>query len=151
TRQPLAVKPSQRSIDLLKSPDRVATAGAGAAGAELAMALRYAGSAVTLYSEQSGFPPALEKRVTSALRRAGVDFRPGMPVTAVENGPTVIAGSARQSFDLLVRATGAAPWPWLRGSGLAVEEKGFVRVKETRRSASHTALCAAGDCAAPDP
>src|SRR2546430_353564 len=77
----LAVKPFERFIDLLKIPDRVAIAGGGAAGAELAMALRYAGSAVTLYSEQSGFPPALEKRVTSALRRAGVDFRPGMPIT----------------------------------------------------------------------
>src|SRR5436309_326903 len=151
THHALAVKPFERFIDLLKIPDRVAIAGAGAAGAELAMALRYAGSAVTLYSEQSGFPPALEKRVTSALRRAGVDFRPGMPVTAVENGPTVIAGSARQSFDLLIWATGAAPWPWLRGSGLALDEKGFVRVKETLRSVSHPEIFAAGDCAALDP
>ena len=89
--------------------------------------------------------------MTSALRRAGVDFRPGMPVTAVENGPTVIAGSARQSFDLLIWATGAAPWPWLRGSGLALDEKGFVRVKETLRSVSHPEIFAAGDCAALDP
>ena len=151
THHALAVKPFERFIDLLKIPDRVAVAGAGAAGAELAMALRYAGAAVTLYSEQSGYPPALEQRVTSALRRAGVDFRPGMPVTAVENGPTVIAGSARQSFDLLIWATGAAPWPWLRGSGLALDEKGFVRVKETLRSVSHPEIFAAGDCAALDP
>ena len=151
THHALAVKPFERFIDSLKIADRVAVAGAGAAGAELAMALRYAGAAVTLYSGQSGFPPALEKRVTSALRRAGVDFRPGMPVTAVENGPTVIAGSARQSFDLLIWATGAAPLPWMRGSGLALDEKGFVRVKETLRSVSHPEIFAVGDCAALDP
>src|SRR5438046_10049452 len=74
-----------------------------------------------------------------------------MPVMGVENGVKVVAGSARQSFDRLIWATGAAPWPWLRGSGLALDEKGFVRVKETLRSVSHPEIFAAGDCAALDP
>ncbi|HXM81201.1 MAG TPA: FAD-dependent oxidoreductase [Burkholderiales bacterium] len=147
----LHVKPFERFIDRLEIAERIAIAGAGAAGAELAMALRYAGAAVTLYSEQSSLPLPLEKRVTAALRRAQVDFRPGMPVTAVENGPTVIAGSARQSFDLLIWATGAAPLPWLRPSGLTLGEKGFVQVDQALRSVSHPEVFAVGDCAALHP
>jgi selenide,water dikinase len=147
----LHVKPFERFIDGLEIAERIAIAGAGAAGAELAMALRYAGAAVTLYSDQSSFPVPLEKRVSAALRRAQVDFRPGMPVTAVENGPTVIAGSARQSFDLLIWATGAAPLPWLRSSRLALGEKGFVQVDQALRSVSHAEVFAVGDCAALHP
>src|SRR2546425_59985 len=70
THHALAVEPFERFIDLLKIPDRAAIAGAGAAGAELAMALRHAGSAGTLYFEPSGFSPALEKPVTSGPPRA---------------------------------------------------------------------------------
>ena len=81
------------------------------------MALRHRGAQVTLYSEQPLQPPALAERVVQQLRRRKVDFRPGMPVTAIEPGPVVIAGAARQAFDLVLLATGATALPWLRESG----------------------------------
>jgi len=82
------------------------------------------------------------------LRRIGVDYRPGMRVNAIERGPMVIAGTARQEFDLVLWATGPAPLPWLAASGLRLDEAGFVRVDRALRSVSHAYVFAVGDCAA---
>jgi pyridine nucleotide-disulfide oxidoreductase family protein len=146
----LSVKPFERLVGELRQVSHVAVAGGGAGGAELAMALRHRGGEVTLYSEHMSFPPELAKRVARVLRRRRVDFRPGMRVDAVEPGPVVVAGAARQQFDLVLWATGAAPLPWLAASGLALDERGFVRVDASLRSVSHPEVFALGDCAALD-
>jgi pyridine nucleotide-disulfide oxidoreductase family protein len=139
----LAVKPFDEFLARLRIAERVAVVGAGAAGAELAMALRHRGALVTLYSEK----PVLGPRVVRQLRRRKVDYRSGMPVTAIEPGPVVIAGAARQDFDLVLLATGATPLPWLAQSGLATDERGFVLVHSTLQSVSHPEVFALGDCA----
>jgi pyridine nucleotide-disulfide oxidoreductase family protein len=139
----LAVKPFDEFLARLRIAERVAVIGAGLAGAEVAMALRHRGALVTLYSDK----PSLAPRVVKQLRRRKVDYRPGMPVTAIEPGPVVIAGAARQDFDLAVLATGAAPLPWLRQSGLETDERGFVLVHPTLQSVSHPEVFAIGDCA----
>jgi len=144
----LSVKPFERLVDRLRVVSHVAVAGGGAAGAELAMALRYRGGEVTLYSERASFSPPLERRVERALRRRGVDFRPGMRVDAVEPGPIVVAGAARQQFELVLWATGPAALPLLRTSGLALDDGGFVQVDRALRSVSHPQVFAVGDCAA---
>ena len=59
------------------------------------MAVRHRGAQVTLYSENA----SISARVVRQLRRRKVDYRPGMPVTAIEPGPLVITGLARQEFD----------------------------------------------------
>ena len=46
-----------------------------------------------------------------------------------------------------VLATGAAPQPWLRESGLATDQRGFVLVHSTLQSISHPEVFALGDCA----
>ena len=70
-----------------------------------------------------------------------------MPVTAIEPGPIVIAGTARQDFDLVLLASGAAAPAWLAQSGLATDERGFALVHATLQSVSHPEVCAIGDCA----
>ena len=153
----VAVKPFEAFIEGLKKATlaRVAVAGAGAAGTELAMALSHRGAAVTLYSDKPTMSPALAKRAARALRRTAVDFRPGMAMTAIEPGPVVIAGTSRQEFDVVVLATGAVSLPWMRGCRLAVDDEGFVLVHDTLQSVSHHEVFATGDCAAladlPDP
>lgn len=142
----LPAKPFESFFEKLRTAklNRVAIAGAGVSGAELAMALRHLGSAVTLYSDQPElWPPETEP----LLRGMGVDLRPGMAVTAIEPGPTVIAGASRQEFDLVILATGAAAQPWLRASGLPCDEHGFLLVDEMLRSVAHPEVFAAGDCA----
>jgi NADH dehydrogenase FAD-containing subunit len=59
----------------------------------------------------------------------------------------VITGAARQDFELVLLAAGAAPLPWLRASGLALDERGFVLVHGTLQSVSHPEVFALGDCA----
>jgi selenide,water dikinase len=139
----LPVKPYDDFLAQQRLAERVAVVGAGAAGAELAMALRHRGALVTLYSEK----PTLPARVVKQLRRRKVDYRPAMPVTAIEPGPIVIAGTARQDFDLVLLASGAAAPAWLAQSGLATDERGFALVHATLQSVSHPEVCAIGDCA----
>src|SRR5256885_3648802 len=71
-----------------------------------------------------------------------------MRVDAVERGPVVVAGRARQQFDLVLWATGPTPLAWLANSGLALDERGFVRIDPGLRSVSHPEVFAVGDCAA---
>ncbi len=144
----LPVKPYERLLERVRYNAHIAIAGGGAAGAELAMALRHRGAIVTLYSADSPFPPWLAQRLERVLRRRGVDYRPGMRADAVEPGPVIIAGQAQQQFDMVLWAAGAAPIGWLERSGLARDEQGFVQVDETLRSVSHPEVFAAGDCAA---
>ena len=139
----LAVKPYDEFLARLRIAERVAVVGAGVAGAEIAMALRYRGAQVTLYAEK----PALSARVRKQLRKRGVDYRPGMAVTAIEPGFVVVSGSARQDFELALLATGATPMPWLRSAGLATDEPGFALVGATLQSVSHPEIFAVGDCA----
>jgi len=143
----LAVKPFERLVGELRRVAHVAIAGGGAAGVEIAMALRHRGGEVTVYSERSAFPPPLARRVERAMRRRGVDFRPGMRVDAVEPGPVVVSGTSRQQFDLVLWASGPAPQPWLATSGLALDERGFVQVSGSLTSVSHPHIFAVGDCA----
>jgi pyridine nucleotide-disulfide oxidoreductase family protein len=146
----LPVKPLECLPERLPRGAHIAIAGAGAGGTELAMALRHRGAEVTLYSERSNFPPELEQRIERALRRRRVDFRPGMRVDALEAGPVVVAGRSRQQFDMVLWATGAAPLHWVARTGLATDERGFVRVDAMLRSVSHPEVFALGDCAALD-
>jgi selenide,water dikinase len=143
----LPVKPHETFFDRLSTAklNRVAIAGAGPTGAEIGMALRYRGAAVTLYSDKGQLsPPRLER----VLRRMGVDVRPGMAIDEIERGQVVISGATTQEFDLVLLATTAVAQPWLRASGLPCDERGFVLVDETLRSVAHPEVFAAGDCAA---
>jgi selenide,water dikinase len=139
----LAVKPYDNFVQKLRFANRIAIIGGGTAGAELAMALRHRKAQVTLYSDR----PTLSRRVERQLRRRKVDYRPGMAVNAIHNGPVVVSGGARQDFDLVILATGAVPMPWLQHSGLETDDNGFVLVSDTLQSANYPEVFAAGDCA----
>ena len=121
----------------LELKDRVRTiavVGGGAAGVEMAMAVAHRTNArVTLFSDRPMFRPGLARRIARQLARNGVEARQ--------------AAYAGEAFDLVIWTAGAAPLPWLRDSGLAVDERGFVLVDERLRSVSHPEVFAVGDCA----
>lgn len=54
---------------------------------------------------------------------------------------------ARRS-DLLLWAAGAQAHPWQKASGLAVNERGFIRIDGQLRAIAHPQVYAVGDCAA---
>jgi len=67
--------------------------------------------------------------------------------TAVEAGALALGSGARLACHAAVIATGAEAPAWLAGSGLALDERGFVRTGATLQSLSHPEVFAAGDVA----
>ena len=137
----LAAKPFEPFMEQwLEAKDRarsIAVVGAGAAGVELAMAAAHRTSArVALFSDRPMFRPGLARRIARQLRMNGVELRAGV----------AFADGMRKDHDLVIWTAGAAPLQWLRDSGLATCERGFVLVDDTLRSVSHPEVFAVGDC-----
>jgi len=129
----LRAKPFEDFVERVKRTVPTAVIGGGAAGAELAMALRHAGAAVSLYSAT-----APEERVHRALRRRGVNVIQ-LAVDEILPGGIVLAGKAQAEYEQVILATGAAPHAWLGD---------FLEVDATLRWISRPEVFACGDCAA---
>ena len=135
----------------------VVVIGGGAAGVELALALqhRLAGrgeerARVALVTggpdPLEGYAPGVMQRAAQALARHQVTvFRDSC--VALEPGAVVLGSGARLACDAPVLATGAQAPAWLAGSGLALNERGFVLTGPTLQSTSHAQVFAAGDVA----
>jgi selenide,water dikinase len=142
--------------DTLAAGQPIRVVGGGAAGVELALALRARlGPAVALELLTAGanILPALPARVgckaLKALSAAGITVRFEARVAAVEDGPTLrLASGEALPAALVLWATQAAPPAWLATSALALDEGGFLAVGETLQSRSHPEVFAAGDVAA---
>jgi pyridine nucleotide-disulfide oxidoreductase family protein len=141
--------------------------GGGAAGVELALALEHRlalgvdgrrrvpqgaeRARVALVSggagPLAGYPPGVVQRGLAALARRRVTvFREACG--AIEAHHVVLASGARLACDAAIVATGADASEWLAGSGLALDDRGFVLTGATLQSASHPEVFAVGDCAA---
>jgi len=150
-------------------PLRVAVAGAGAAGVELAFTLQHrlraeagAGAVeLTVLGDAGGVLPgasrALARRANKEARRRGIQLRGGCSAVALEaerGAPAALAvvlkDGERVSCDLAVWATGAAPPPLLAALPLPKDARGFLRVGATLQSPACENIFAAGDCAALD-
>lgn len=153
----IAVPPIDRFADAWSQrqgrspPRRVAVIGGGAAGVELAFALRavFASAAIRLVAGRAGLLPAAgaraRSRVAHALARRAIE--------RVERDGHVAAGTVRlcdgTSFaaDLVIVATGSGPPRWLGGAGLPLDDAGFVEVDAHHRVLGQHNLFAAGDAA----
>lgn len=151
------IRPIARFVDriaALPAPSRVVVAGGGAGGVELAFALRNLAGApgpqVTLAAGGGGllpgFAPAVRRRVATALGRQGI--------TAIaedvrfEGGALIAGAHSLEPVDLVIAAFGSDAPAWVRESGIATDEGGFLLVDAHHRSLSHPSIFAAGDVAA---
>jgi selenide,water dikinase len=135
---------------------RVVVVGAGAAGLEVAFTLAARLRAAGRQSHFSvlgaspdllpGHPDRVARRAGRSAERRGIEIRLGVRVTRVEKDALVLEG-ARQPYDLLIWATGAAPHAFLASSPLPLDDAGFVRVRPTLQVVGHDDLFAVGDCA----
>ena len=138
----------------------VVVVGGGAAGVELAMALqhRLAGpqaggdgrARIALVTggpaPLAGYAPGVMRRAAAALARRRITvFRE--PCVALEPGAVVLGSGVRVACDAPVLATGAQAPAWLIGSGLRLDDSGFVVTGATLQSASHPEVFAVGDVA----
>lgn len=137
----------------------VVVVGGGAAGVELALALQYRLAGADGAEERArvalvtggpaplqDYPPAVVRHAAALLaaRRVTV-FRD--TCAELQPGVLVLGSGARLACDAPVLATGAEPPPWLAGSGLQLDVRGFVCTGPTLQSCSHPEVFAAGDVA----
>ncbi len=148
-----------------EGPFACCVVGGGAAGVELSLAVlaRAAaggrGARVTLVEGGPAVLPswgAQGGRVRRLLERRGVRVLTGRAVACVEADAVVLDDGARVPSALTVWVPGAAALPLAREAGLAVDERGFLRVDATLRAVAADPLGAAppvwgaGDCVALD-
>jgi selenide, water dikinase len=145
----------------------IAVVGAGAGGVELMLALHKrlteeAGHAKLDPSTLSfrliashaevlpTFPKRMREHVAATLRKRGVEIVAGQRVIGCNPDGLKLADGRCVSADEVFWTTQAMPPPWLRETGLALDERGFIRVGETLQSVSHPDVFAAGDIASMD-
>ncbi|HSD54355.1 MAG TPA: FAD-dependent oxidoreductase [Burkholderiales bacterium] len=139
---------------------RAVVVGGGAAGLEMVLAMQHRVGMATgrrdavewqLLTDVDVLLPAHGPRVRRIFGRIlaerEVEVHLSSRVARVERGVVCAANGYRVAGDFILWATGAAAPPRLPGSGLAVDDRGFVAVDETLRSTSHPHVFAAGDCA----
>jgi len=141
---------------------RIALVGAGAGGVELLLSvdkrLRHELAAANLPDPKlslcliSGsddilptFPTAFRERFRRILRERGIRMVTGAPVTRVETGRLILQGHAPIDADEILWTTQAAPARWLAGTGLPLDEQGFLKVDDTLRVTGQDDVFAAGD------
>lgn len=129
---------------------RIAVIGAGAAGLELAMAVRHRlpNAAITLLCGDAplgaGYSESVQLRLKAALLKRKITLLQDSAV-GVRAGEVLLQSGATLACDVPLMATGAQAPAWLAGSGLALDRRGFVAVDACQRSTSHPKVFAAGD------
>jgi len=138
---------------------RLCVLGGGAAGVELALSMAYrlqrenGGKHCDLHLVSASpnllpdHPRGVGKRLERILKARQVEIHAGHRALLVSdegvqlsNGETVPSGQT-------ILATGASAPSWLKNTGLALDEEGFINVDEHLRSISHPDIFAAGDVA----
>ncbi len=146
-------------------PTTVAVVGAGAGGVEMALAMQHRLRAEL--AEQGRPPeelsmhlvsatphilpshnPGVRQRFERVLAQRGVRLHVACMAEAVEPGRLRLSTGGVLPADEVVWVTQAGGGAWLRETGLALDEQGFVRVNGFLQSVSDPCVFAAGDCAA---
>ena len=146
-------------------PVKVGVVGVGAGGVELVLAVQFAlhrmleeiGRPVEtlefhLFGASDTILPThnrgMGRRLERVLRERGVQVHLGQAVTSVSDGAITCGDGTTVAVDEILWVTQAGAAPWLRETGLEVDESGFVCVDDTLQSTSHPGVFAAGDVAA---
>jgi selenide,water dikinase len=137
----------------------LAIVGAGAAGVEVAFAIQHRAIRdgwshlrIILVGPDAlpleGAPRALRELALTTLTRRGITWHGSSRATRIDSDLIVRDRADPLSFDACLVVTGAAAPAWPAASGLATDERGFIRVGPTLQSLSHSHVFAAGDVAA---
>ena len=146
-------------------PVSIGIVGGGAGGVELALSIRYglaraakaAGRPrdnvrIELFTDSSEILPAYPRRMRARFARIleddGIVVHTDHRVVRVDGPRLHFGNGSRATFDELLWVTTAGAPDWPRESGLQVDERGFIRVRDTLQTLSHPDVFAAGDIAA---
>jgi selenide,water dikinase len=139
-------------VTALPAGGRIAIVGGGAAGTELALAVkRRFGVGVALVCATPGPLPAAPRRAQAiaraALTGAGVELACGVRALGFADGRLGLSDASTLQADAAIWANGCVGPALLDESGLACDADGCVLVAPTLASVSHAGIFAAGDCA----
>ena len=142
---------------------RLGIVGGGAGGVELALALQHGLAnpppgrapprlALHLFTDGPDVLVAHNPLVRAKFRRLlaerGIKVHLERKVVEVHPGGLRCANGDAFELDEILWATGAGAQTWPAEAGLAVDEQGFIKVRETLESISHPGVFAVGDSAA---
>ncbi len=157
------VKPLDRVVELAdrlarlnrEKPERerrAAVVGGGAAGYEVALAIRTAlgAEAHVHLIERSPrllgeYPERFRKKALAVLARRNIEIETGT-VERVSSDRTILASGQEIPSDLTLWLAGATGWPLFREAGLPLDERGFLLLDDSLRSIADPKVFAAGDC-----
>ena len=137
---------SDEVFELTELPGRVAVIGGGAIGCEFASMMADLGSQVTVLEALPQILPGVDKDVVAVVLRAfkgrNIDVRTGVEVEGHdprEGGTTVRFGDGETlDVDAVIVSVGRRPWSdtlGLDGTGVKVDDRGFIAVDEWCRTA----------------
>lgn len=134
----------------------IVVVGGGAAGVEVALAaaavLEDGGAphriTIVEAGEEilSGYSGRFRRRARRLLERRGLAVCTGRRVTAVHAAAAELEEGQLLPARLTIWLTGAVAWPLFRGSGLPLDERGFLLLDDALRSIGDPRVFAAGDC-----
>jgi selenide, water dikinase len=171
----IAVKPisqfltywDQMVAEITQAPERpvkVAIVGGGAGGVELAFNIQ---ARLLKILSQAGQPashlelhlfhrsdrllperhPGFSRQVQKLLAQRGIHIHLQQAVIEVKAASVHCESGLKVACDRIFWVTQAAAAPWLKASGLATDERGFILVNDQLQSVSHPQVFAAGDVA----
>jgi selenide, water dikinase len=143
----------------------VAVVGAGAGGVELALAIQHRlrreltaqgrdpdELRMHLFTAGPSILPthnaAVRRSFESVLKQRGVTLHLDAEVVSVDGNRLQTCRGETLQADEIVWVTQAGGAAWLADTGLALDEAGFVRVRDTLQTETDPLIFAAGDCAA---
>jgi len=146
------------------APEHIGVVGGGAGGTEMLLAMQHglrarlaehgrSAERLTFHLFASGdrpmptHSPMARDAFLRVFRERGIRFHPNARVVRVDGNVLHTADGEAHELDEVLWVTQAGTQDWLRASGLAVDERGFVAVQPTLESTSHPGVFAAGDCA----
>jgi pyridine nucleotide-disulfide oxidoreductase family protein len=134
-------------------PIRIAIVGGGAGGVELALAmqarLKKKGLSIHLFHKDielmPSHHPSAQKLMKRILLQRGIHLHLGETVCKVEKAAIICESGLRVECTSIFWVTQASAPQWLKTTGLATDEKGFILVNDTLQSISHPHILATGD------
>lgn len=93
---------------------------------------------------------AARQRLVRAFADRKIAVRTDTRLTQIAADSVTLSSGERLAADRTILVTNGGAPPWLAESGLALDERGFVRIDDHLRSPSHANVFAAGDMASMD-
>ena len=136
----------------------IGVVGAGAGGVELVFAMQHyfgtnypAPPCFHLFTESDLLPGDIgsgaRRRLGKRLVDRNITLHRNFRVSGFDGKHLLADDGSEVAVDVAFLVTDAAAQPWPGEGGLAVDERGFIRVRDTLQSVNHGNVFAVGDCA----